>query len=53
MGNCSFLNANNLTGGLPVTFSNLTKLRTLRISSNNFTGKIPDFFHKFKLLQAL
>ncbi|XP_042940496.1 probable LRR receptor-like serine/threonine-protein kinase At1g07650 [Carya illinoinensis] len=49
----SILNANNLTGELPLALTNLTKLTELRISSNNFIGKIPDFFHSWKNLQKL
>ncbi|KAG6642320.1 hypothetical protein CIPAW_09G134300 [Carya illinoinensis] len=50
---CHILNANNLTGELPLALTNLTKLTELRISSNNFIGKIPDFFHSWKNLQKL
>ncbi|RXH99046.1 hypothetical protein DVH24_011371 [Malus domestica] len=60
------LNANNLTGELPRALTNLTELTelyvfvpffflivTFRISSNKFTGKIPDFFQSWKQLQKL
>ncbi|XP_030967088.1 probable LRR receptor-like serine/threonine-protein kinase At1g07650 isoform X2 [Quercus lobata] len=47
------LNANNLTGELPVALTSLTKLREVRISSNNFTGRMPDSFQSWKQLQKL
>ncbi|PWA57922.1 putative leucine-rich repeat receptor-like serine/threonine-protein kinase [Artemisia annua] len=37
------LNANNLTGKLPEELNHLTNLIELRLSSNNFSGKIPNF----------
>ncbi|GMP72066.1 hypothetical protein CsSME_00030231 [Camellia sinensis var. sinensis] len=36
-------NSNNLTGELPKEFNNLINLRELRLSSNNFNGKLPSF----------
>ncbi|KAF3946325.1 hypothetical protein CMV_027397 [Castanea mollissima] len=46
------LSANNLSGELPVTLTKLTKLKEL-ISSNNFTGRMPDFFQSWKQLEKL
>ncbi|EXB36793.1 putative leucine-rich repeat receptor-like serine/threonine-protein kinase [Morus notabilis] len=45
------LGANNLTGQFPLALTNLSKLNEL-ISSNNFTGRMPDF-GGWKQLQKL
>ncbi|XP_062096104.1 probable leucine-rich repeat receptor-like serine/threonine-protein kinase At3g14840 isoform X2 [Humulus lupulus] len=37
------LNANNLTGQFPLSLTNLENLWELRISSNYFTGRMPEF----------
>ncbi|GKU94334.1 hypothetical protein SLEP1_g7841 [Rubroshorea leprosula] len=50
---CSILSANYLTGELPSSLTNLSKLTELRISSNNFSGRIPDQFGSWKQLQKL
>ncbi|KAK3006535.1 hypothetical protein RJ639_015908, partial [Escallonia herrerae] len=49
---CIIFTANNLTGGLPLELNNLTRLTELRLSSNNFTGKMPSF-ENWKQLQKL
>ncbi|XP_016648166.1 PREDICTED: probable LRR receptor-like serine/threonine-protein kinase At1g07650 [Prunus mume] len=41
------------TGELPVSLTNMTKLKTLWIGSNNFTGKIPNYFLSWKELEML
>ncbi|KAK7849946.1 putative leucine-rich repeat receptor-like serine/threonine-protein kinase, partial [Quercus suber] len=42
-----------LAGILPPALAKLPHLRTIRISSNNFIGRIPDFFQTWKQLQKL
>ncbi|EXB36795.1 putative LRR receptor-like serine/threonine-protein kinase [Morus notabilis] len=46
------LGQNYLSGSIPREWAS-TKLEFLRISSNNFTGKIPDFFQSWKQLENL
>ncbi|KAJ6424304.1 hypothetical protein OIU84_025152 [Salix udensis] len=37
----------------PLALANLTKLKELRLSSNNFSGRIPDFIQSWKQLDKL
>ncbi|KAI3450189.1 hypothetical protein Pfo_006854 [Paulownia fortunei] len=47
-----FLNNNSLSGSIPRSISNATKLSIIDIGSNSFTGLIPDFGN-LRLLQRL
>ncbi|CAL8996762.1 unnamed protein product, partial [Prunus brigantina] len=44
---------NNFSGTVPPELGKLVNLNNLRISSNNFTGRIPDFIQILKQLQKL
>ncbi|KAM3700706.1 hypothetical protein ACJW31_05G119000 [Castanea mollissima] len=46
------LNRNFLSGNIPHEWAS-TKLEYFRISSNNFTGRMPDFFQSWKQLEKL
>ncbi|KAF8391305.1 hypothetical protein HHK36_023609 [Tetracentron sinense] len=48
-----FLSSNELSGKLPVSLANLTKLKEFRMSDNNFQGRIPDFIRHWTLLETL
>ncbi|KAM3748545.1 hypothetical protein ACB098_05G117600 [Castanea mollissima] len=46
------LNRNFLSGNIPHEWAS-TKLEYFRINSNNFTGRMPDFFQSWKQLEKL
>ncbi|PRQ56427.1 putative protein kinase RLK-Pelle-DLSV family [Rosa chinensis] len=47
------LETNMFTGTVPPELGKLVNLQNLRISSNNFTGRIPDFFRSWSQLIKL
>ncbi|KAL2317786.1 hypothetical protein Fmac_031662 [Flemingia macrophylla] len=47
------LSSSKLSGGIDVTFSNLTHLETLDLSNNELTGEVPEFFAQLPRLKIL
>jgi len=43
----------NLSGPIPESIGNLTKLETLCLANNNFTGPIPDSLGRLQELRVL
>lgn len=48
-----FLGMNNLSGFIPHSLSNASKLAALDLSNNSFSGTIPDWLGSFRDLQLL
>ncbi|GFS33990.1 leucine-rich repeat protein kinase family protein [Actinidia rufa] len=48
-----YLGKNNLTGGLPSTFANLSYLEVLSVVDNGITGNIPDALGRLRNLKKL
>jgi Leucine-rich repeat (LRR) protein len=50
---CSSLQGNNIIGGIPKEFGNLTSLVRLDLENNKLTGEIPSSLGNLKKLQFL